>query len=107
MLAWDGTFFLETIPIAVVGLLAKDFIEGAFTKNLIVIGSSLFVLGLILEIAERTGKFERELDQTRLRDALWVGLAQVLALIPGSSRSGTTITAGMFLGLKRDSSSTV
>ena len=93
---------LGTIPIAIVGLLAKDFIEGAVTKNLIVIGSSLFLLGLALEIAERTGKFNREIDQTTLKDALWVGIAQVLALIPGSSRSGTTITAGMFLGLKRE-----
>ena len=91
-----------TIPIALIGMLAKDFIEGAFTKNLIVIGSSLFVLGIILEIAERKGKFEREINQTTLSDALWVGLAQVLALIPGSSRSGTTSTAGMFLGLKRE-----
>ena len=93
---------IGTIPIAVVGLLAKDFIEGAFTKNLIVIGSSLFLLGLILEVAERTGKFERAIGKTTFRDALWVGLAQVLALIPGSSRSGTTITAGMFLGLERE-----
>lgn len=93
---------IGTIPIAVVGLLAKDFIEGAFTKNLIVIGSSLFLLGIILEIAERTGKFEREIDRTTVGDAVWVGLAQVMALIPGSSRSGTTITAGMFLGLKRE-----
>ena len=93
---------LGTIPIALIGMLAKDFIEGAFTKNLIVIGSSLFVLGLILEIAERSGKFDREMDQATMKDALWVGMAQVLALIPGSSRSGTTITAGMFLGLKRE-----
>ena len=96
------SIIIGTIPIAVIGLLLKDFIEGAFTKNLLVIGISLFVLGLILELAERSGKFERTIGETSWRDALWVGLAQVLALIPGSSRSGTTITAGMFLGLTRE-----
>ena len=96
------SIIIGTIPIAVIGLLMKDFIEGAFTKNLLVIGISLFVLGLILEFAERAGKFERSVEETTWRDALWVGLAQVLALIPGSSRSGTTITAGMFLGLTRE-----
>lgn len=96
------SIIIGTIPIAVIGLLLKDFIEGAFTKNLLVIGISLFLLGIILEIAERKGTFRREMSQTTWRDALWVGLAQVLALIPGSSRSGTTITAGMFLGLTRE-----
>ena len=96
------SIIIGTIPIAVIGLLLKDFIEGAFTKNLLVIGTSLFVLGVILEIAERRGKFNRTIGETTWRDALWVGLAQVLALIPGSSRSGTTITAGMFLGLTRE-----
>lgn len=95
---------IGSIPIAVIGLLLKDFIEGAFTKNLLVIGTSLFVLGVILEVAERRGKFNRTIGETTWRDALWVGLAQVLALIPGSSRSGTTITAGMFLGLTREAS---
>jgi undecaprenyl-diphosphatase len=93
---------IGTIPIATIGLLVKDFIEGAFTKNLVVIGTSLIVLGVILEIAERYGRFDRGVEKTTLKDALWVGLAQVLALIPGSSRSGTTMTAGMFLGLTRE-----
>lgn len=91
-----------TLPIAVIGLAVKDFIEGAFTKNLIVIGASLVVLGIILEIAERVGKFERSADKVTIKDALGIGMAQVLALIPGSSRSGTTITAGLFLGLQRE-----
>ncbi len=95
---------LGTIPIAVIGLLFKDFIEGAFTKDLLVIGISLFALGVILEIAERSGRFDRTIEKITLSDALWIGLAQVLALIPGSSRSGTTITAGMFLGLTREAS---
>lgn len=99
----SGWFIIiGTLPIAVIGLLIKDFIEGAFTKNLIVIGSSLIVLGIILEIAERVGKFDRDVENVTVKDALGVGFAQVLALIPGSSRSGTTITAGLFLGLKRE-----
>lgn len=93
---------LGTLPVAVIGLLAKDFIEGAFTKNLLVIGTSLIVLGTILEIAERIGKFERPIEKVGLKDAIVIGFAQVLALIPGSSRSGTTITAGLFLGLRRE-----
>ncbi len=93
---------LGTIPVGVIGLLAKDFIESAFTKNLIVIGTSLIVLGVILEIAERIGKFERPIEKVTVKDAILVGCAQVLALIPGSSRSGTTITAGLFLGLQRE-----
>ena len=96
------SIIIGSIPIAVVGLLLKDFVEGAFTKNLLVIGISLFVLGLILELAERSGKFERTVGETTWRDGLLIGLAQVLSLIPGSSRSGTTITAGMFLGLTRE-----
>jgi len=63
---------------------------------------SLIVLGIILEIAERFGKFERNVEQATIRDALLIGFAQILALIPGSSRSGTTITAGLFVGLKRE-----
>lgn len=93
---------LGTIPIVVVGLALKDVIEGALTKNLIVIGSSLIGLALLLEIAERVAKFERPIDEVRTRDALLIGCAQAVALIPGSSRSGTTMTAGLFAGLTRE-----
>lgn len=93
---------LGTVPIATIGLAVQDFIEGSFTKNLAVIGASLVLLGIILEIAERRGRFERSAEQVTIKDALGIGLAQVLALIPGASRSGTTITAGLFLGLRRD-----
>lgn len=91
-----------TAPIVVIGLAIKDIIEGALTKNLVVIGSSLVVLAVILWIAERKARFNRPLDQATMRDALLVGLAQVVALIPGASRSGVTITAGLFCGLTRE-----
>ncbi|MFZ6032778.1 MAG: undecaprenyl-diphosphatase UppP [Melioribacter sp.] len=93
---------LSTLPVAVVGLLFKDFIEGVFTKNLYVIASSLILLALILFIADKTGKYKRNMKDIKWYDALIIGLAQTVALIPGSSRSGTTITAGLFLGLKRE-----
>lgn len=93
---------IATIPVVVIGLAFKDFIEGVFTKNLIVIASSLIVLAIILAIAEKVGKFNRAKENLKWYDALIIGIAQALALIPGSSRSGTTITAGLFLGLNRE-----
>ncbi|VAX24755.1 Undecaprenyl-diphosphatase [hydrothermal vent metagenome] len=93
---------LGSIPVAIIGLGFKDAIEGAFTKNLYVIAASLIVLGLILAFAERIGKFKREMKDITWKDSLIIGFAQSLALIPGSSRSGTTITAGIFVGLKRE-----
>jgi len=93
---------LGTIPIVIIGLLFKDFIEGTFTKNLVVISISLIVLGVLLFVAEKVGKFKRDIQHVNWKDALTVGLAQAVALIPGSSRSGTTITASLFLGLNRE-----
>ena len=93
---------LGSIPVTVIGLGFKDAIEGAFTKNLYVIATSLIVLGIILALAEKIGKFTREMKNLTWIDSLIIGFAQSLALIPGSSRSGTTITAGIFLGLKRE-----
>lgn len=91
-----------TIPIVVIGLALKDVIEGALTKNLIVIGSSLVVLAILLEIAERVARFHRPIEEMTMRDAVFIGTAQAVALIPGSSRSGTTLTAGLFAGLTRE-----
>jgi len=93
---------IATIPVAVIGLLLKDIIEGTLTKNLYIISASLIILAVILAVAEKIGKFKRDMENIKWYDALVIGLAQSLALIPGSSRSGTTITAGLFLGLKRE-----
>lgn len=93
---------IGSIPVVIIGLGFKDFIEGAFTKNLYVIATSLIVLGIILAGAEKVGKFKKELTGITWLDALLIGFAQSLALIPGSSRSGTTITMGLFLGFKRE-----
>ena len=93
---------LGTIPIVIIGLLFKDMIEGALTKNLYVISGSLIVLAIILAGAEKTAKFKKNIEDITVLDSFLIGLAQAVALIPGSSRSGTTITGGLFLGLKRD-----
>lgn len=93
---------LGTIPIVIIGLTFKDFIEGSFTKELSVIATSLIILGLILMIAEKTAKFNKDINSITIKDSILVGLAQCVALIPGSSRSGTTITAGLFLGMNRE-----
>ncbi|MBS3944730.1 MAG: undecaprenyl-diphosphatase UppP [Melioribacter sp.] len=93
---------IATVPVAIIGIGFKDIIEGALTKNLYVIAGSLIVLALILAIAEKTGKFNRSAGDIKWYDALIIGLAQSLALIPGSSRSGTTITAAIFLGFSRE-----
>ncbi|MBA4405862.1 undecaprenyl-diphosphatase UppP [bacterium] len=91
-----------TLPVVMIGLAFKHVIEGALTKNLYVISISLIVLAIILAIAEKTSKFTRKTNDIKWYDAVIIGIAQSFALIPGSSRSGTTITAGLFLGFDRE-----
>src|SRR6185436_6219625 len=93
---------IGSIPVAVVGLLFKKQIEGTFTKNLWVIATMMIVVGLLLAVAEVVGTQKRSMAQLGLRDAIIVGGAQCLALIPGSSRSGSTIMAGLFAGEVRE-----
>ncbi|MCK9426419.1 MAG: undecaprenyl-diphosphatase UppP [Ignavibacteriaceae bacterium] len=94
---------LGTIPIVTFGLGFKKIIEGTLTKNLVVIACSLIVLAVILAIAERKAKFKKEMKDITVLDSIVIGIAQAMALIPGSSRSGTTITGGLFMGLTRES----
>jgi len=91
-----------SVPVVIVGLGFKNIIEGTFTKDLNVIGFSLIVLGIILAVAEKIGGFKKDMKAITWKDTLIIGIAQCFALIPGSSRSGTTIAAGLFTGLKRD-----
>lgn len=93
---------IGTIPVVIIGLAFEDFIEGAYTKNLYVIAGGLIGLAILLAAAEKVAKFKKDINEITIKDSLIIGIAQVLALIPGSSRSGTTITAGLFVGLKRD-----
>lgn len=92
---------LGTLPVVVAGLLLKDLIHGMFTKSILVIAVSLIVLALLLWLAEKVSRHTRHISQLSLKDALVIGSAQALALIPGASRSGTTLTAGLFLGFAR------
>ena len=93
---------LGSIPVAVIGLLFKDFIEGSFTKELDVIAISLIALAIILALAEKIANFKKDVKDITILDSIIIGFAQALALIPGSSRSGTTITGGLFMGLNRE-----
>lgn len=101
--AWLGWLvIIGSLPVGIVGLLFKKQIEGTFTKNLWVIATMMIVVGLLMMIAEFVGKRSRGMDQLGIVDALAVGCAQVLSLIPGSSRSGSTIMAGLFVGETRE-----
>lgn len=93
---------IGTLPVAIVGLLFRHQIEGALTKDLRIIAGSLIGLAILLTVAEIAGRRQRDMKQLRIADAIVVGAAQVLALIPGSSRSGSTITGGLLSGLKRE-----
>jgi undecaprenyl-diphosphatase len=96
-LAW--WIALGTLPAAVLGKLLERRIEALGNW---VIAASLVVLGLVLLAAERLARHERGVEDVRAGDALLIGLGQALALVPGSSRSGTTLTAAMLLGFRRE-----
>jgi undecaprenyl-diphosphatase len=91
---------LGTIPIALVGLAFHKQIEDE-ARSLYLIGTTLIVLGLLLHVADRRSRQSRRIDDLTRRDAAIIGVAQACALIPGVSRSGATLTAGLFLGLER------
>ena len=93
---------LGTIPVGTAGLGLHKIIEGSLTKNLVVISISLLVLALFLWLAERVSRHHKTFEHLTWVDALIIGFAQAMALIPGSSRSGTTMTAGLFVGLTRN-----
>jgi undecaprenyl-diphosphatase len=92
---------LGTLPISIFGLLFKAQIKQDL-RSLYVIAGSLIVLAVVLFIIERRASHQRKLADLTLRDGIIIGLWQSLALIPGSSRSGTTITGGLSLGLTRE-----
>jgi undecaprenyl-diphosphatase len=94
---------LGTIPICVGGLLMKTMLDtdNGPLRNLILIGGASIVMGLLLFVAERVGKRQRSLDQIGVQDGVLMGFGQAMALIPGCSRSGSTLTVALLLGLER------
>lgn len=101
--AWLGwLIILGSIPIGTAGLLLKKHIEGPATKNLWVIAIMMIVIALGLWLAEMIGKQRKELREFSLLDAVAQGFCQALALIPGASRSGSTIMGGLLAGEKRE-----
>ncbi|MBL7976307.1 MAG: undecaprenyl-diphosphatase UppP [Candidatus Kapabacteria bacterium] len=93
---------IGSVPIIVIGLALKKIIEGDATKDITLIATMLIVVSVLLFIAEKVAKQVRTMENVTWRDAVLIGASQALALMPGSSRSGTTITAGLFLGLTRE-----
>jgi undecaprenyl-diphosphatase len=89
-----------TIPVSVVGFLGHDFISEYFREPLI-IAIATILFGLLLWWSDVKGKQDRDTKTLCMSDVIWIGLAQVLALIPGTSRSGITMTAGLMLGMNR------
>lgn len=101
--AWLGWLIIfGSIPVGIVGLAFKDVIEGALTKNLWVIATMLIVVAVLLALSEWVGSQRKDTKQIGVFDAVLIGCTQVLALVPGASRSGSTIMGGLFAGLKRE-----
>lgn len=92
---------VATLPALAVGALAADWIE-LWLRSPLVIAVTTIAFGLLLGLADRLGAGRRPLESLSVPGALFIGLAQVLALVPGTSRSGITITAGLALGLERE-----
>jgi undecaprenyl-diphosphatase len=106
---WRGQFdarmgwfiIIGSLPIVVLGVLLKDVIEEDF-RSLWIIGTTLIVMGIVLGLADRFSSDDREIRQITIKDAVLMGVAQALALIPGVSRSGATISMGRVLGFQRE-----
>jgi undecaprenyl-diphosphatase len=100
--AWELlNLIFGTIPVALVGIALRHAIEGSL-RSLWVIATAMIVVGLALAVVERIARRNRDFDSITTRDAILIGCAQALALIPGVSRSGITLLAAMALGLRRE-----
>jgi undecaprenyl-diphosphatase len=96
---------LGTLPIVVVGMYLKLFVPGyedSVVRSTAAIAVTSIVMAILLAVAELIGKRKRDFTKLGLFDGLLVGIAQAFALVPGASRSGSTLTAGLFIGLKRE-----
>lgn len=100
--AWNMGWFviIGSMPIVLIGLVLEDLIDSEF-RNLWVIGTMLILLGVVLGVAERVGRNAKPIDDLTWGHAVLFGLAQAAAVVPGVSRSGATISMGLFLGYER------
>lgn len=92
---------IASVPAAVAGIAFEDFFSSAFSSTLVV-GAMLLVTGVVLWVIEGRVEGVRPLEKMSLSDSVWVGLAQMAAIMPGLSRSGSTIAAGMWRGVARE-----
>jgi undecaprenyl-diphosphatase len=93
-----------TVPVGVAGLLFESYAENVWRHNRLLIGGMLIGVGLLMLVAERIGRRSKGIDRVGFLDAMVIGIAQAFAVIPGTSRSGATITAGLFRNLDRPAS---
>jgi undecaprenyl-diphosphatase len=93
-----------TVPVGIAGLLFERYAEDVWRFNRVLIGAMLVGVGLLMFLGERIGRRSKGIDRVSLLDAMLIGIAQAFAIIPGTSRSGATITAGLFRGLDRPTS---
>lgn len=104
----DGKIFwylvVATIPAGIVGVLFEDLFDEFFRKQIWLIAIALIVMGIIIYIVDKKSKTEKDFEKMTLKDAIIIGVSQVFALIPGFSRSGTTITAARALKMNREDS---
>lgn len=92
---------LGSIPIGLVGVLFRDVIKGPVLRSLVTVGIALIAWSAVMVLAEKRATQARGEEQVTIRDAVLIGIAQCIALVPGVSRSGATISAGLLLGLDR------
>lgn len=100
MLLW--MLVIGTIPVGIAGLVFNEQAETTW-RNPFVMGGMLIGVGVLMHLAEKTGRQQRDLSSIRMPDAVVIGVAQALAVVPGTSRSGITITTGMFRNMTRES----
>lgn len=93
---------LATIPAALAGVFFEETIENVVRKNYLLIGLALIFMGIVIYLVDKTTKQKKNLGDMKVKDALLIGCSQVFALIPGFSRSGTTIAAARSLSLNRE-----
>ncbi|MBO4888244.1 MAG: undecaprenyl-diphosphate phosphatase [Firmicutes bacterium] len=93
---------ISSIPTAIIGLLVEKYLEDLFFSSVIAVGCALIVTGLILFSLKKIPAGKKDLSKMKYKDSIFIGIAQGIATLPGISRSGTTVTAGVFCGLEKD-----